>query len=621
MMSTVPAPGPRLSAEQQQIVELPADTRALVTAGAGTGKTHCLVHRLGHLVGTEEIAAGDVLVLSFSRAAVREVRDRLRTTGGAARHVRVCTFDSYATWLLSETAEDDSWQELGYEGRIRRATELLEDENGEAREYVEDLAHLAVDEIQDLTGVRSSFVRALLHRLDGGFTLLGDPAQSIYGFQLQAAADRIAGSAALYASVRERFGDELHEASLTDNHRAQEEIARRALSYGPALGHPDADFAGIHRELRSSLLAEECHLGPLDDVLGVFQDWADTSTAVLCRNNGEALRLSEKLHGRGIQHTLRRPALDSPTPAWLARLFSTSTSSRLSKEDVLAFIVSTVGVEEGPAQQIWRLLRKSVGERGSRAVLDLDGLAGALRSGRIADELTAQSPGGLVISTIHRAKGLEFDNVVVVDHRDVSEDPVEQAEEARLLYVAMTRARELLFRLALPSGLTSGLQKNSAIGRWVHRHPGPSRAMRYRRYGMEADGSDVHAEDPAGVVGLQKDPHRLQEYLSRLPLGSPVTLRRLTNVGVPDVGLRYAVEHEGTAIGVTSESFARDLRQEVGRQGEGPTLIGGLRIDAVETVAGSEAAAAKHGMGRFGIWLRPRLTGMGHFDWSGRGTT
>src|SRR5690606_26576991 len=87
---------PTLTAEQRAVVEQPAGARTLVTAQAGAGKTHTLVRRLDRLVAEEDLSAGEILVLTFSRAAVRELKNRLVRYGEAARHVRVQTFDSWA---------------------------------------------------------------------------------------------------------------------------------------------------------------------------------------------------------------------------------------------------------------------------------------------------------------------------------------------------------------------------------------------------------------------------------------------------------------------------------------------------------------------------------------------
>lgn len=78
-----------LTTEQTTVVEQPADSLVLVTAGAGAGKTYTLVRRLDHLLQDEGLSAGEVLVLTFSRAAVRELRERILSQGGEdARQIR-----------------------------------------------------------------------------------------------------------------------------------------------------------------------------------------------------------------------------------------------------------------------------------------------------------------------------------------------------------------------------------------------------------------------------------------------------------------------------------------------------------------------------------------------------
>ncbi|WP_191971743.1 UvrD-helicase domain-containing protein [Streptomyces luteolifulvus] len=618
MTDTTAPSSPVLSDEQRHVVEQDVDARMLVTAGAGTGKTFCLVRRLAFLVEEEDVSAADILVLSYSRAAVREVRERLSRAGSAAQHVDVRTFDSYATRILSEADPDGSWQTAGYDGRIAAATHLLRtDEN--AAGFVEDLQHLVVDEVQDLVGHRAEFVKALLELAGGGFTLLGDPAQGIYGFLLEDPVQRRQGAATLYAWVRERFAEDLTDTTLSHNRRVRDSRAGVAHAQGVALSRADADFAAVHRDLRTSLLAPECHLGALDDAWPVIADLATAPTAVLCRTNGQALRLSAHLHERGVAHRLQRSGLDRVVPAWVAGLFTAFDTTRPSKEAVLAHLEAALKQAPIAAQQAWTLIKRMDGNRGNRLSVDLGEVAARLAQGRVPDELVAPAPALLVVSTIHRAKGLEFDNVIVVDPGPPSGDLADEAEETRLLYVAMSRPRDLLLRLELPSELTRGVYKNPEIDRWVKRHPGAQHQFKGRRYGMEIRGDDVHAEDPAGTVGFTAPARAVQHHLASTRLtAAPVTLVRSDE---QDAGAhqRYVVHHDGVAIGVTSQSFAWSLQKEIGRQHARPDRVEDLRIDCVETVVGSQAASINNDMGPFGVWLRPRLVGMGRFVWPKKG--
>ena len=285
-----------LTDEQATVATAPPTARLLVTAGPGTGKTHTLVARIAHLVEHDGVAPGGVLALSFSRAAVGELRSRLRATGSDAGRVAPVTFDSFATRVLAEVAPGGSWRDQSYDGRIEAAISRIADFG----EFLEQVEHLCVDETQDLVGVRMHFVKALLEQLDVGFTLLGDPAQGIYDFTLQPDGDPIRdGSPAFYAWVRQRYRTDLQDAALTRNHRAKTPNVAAAAALGPRVLK---DPVGAASAL-ADLLDDAPTLGSLD---AIENDSVNQTTAILCRNNGHALWISRDLNNQGIAHVLRR---------------------------------------------------------------------------------------------------------------------------------------------------------------------------------------------------------------------------------------------------------------------------------------------------------------------------
>ncbi|MFC3985608.1 UvrD-helicase domain-containing protein [Streptosporangium jomthongense] len=595
-----------LTEEQRRLVEEPETARLLVTAPAGTGKTLSLVHRLAYLIEEEELEPSELLVLSFSRAAVREVRNRLGRFGTAATQVEVRTFDSYATWLLSEVAPDGAWRHQGFDRRIREATRLIK-EGRDAAELIGEIRHLVVDEVQDLVGDRAELVKALLNSDLEGFTLLGDPAQGIYGFQLDDPQERLAGAARLYEEVRNRFRDDLVEISLTGNFRAREHEAKVALAFGNALGAVDAPFTEIQRGLRTTLLAGDS-LGTLDQAAPVLSRMT-ASTALLCRANDEVLLVSRRLRELGVRHRLQRSAQDRAIPPWVSALYRELDSKQPTREIVLE-VLEKAGVE---SEEAWGLLQYM--DRNSRnGTLDLTTVRKRLVRGDFPDELEQQPAKQIVVSTIHRVKGLEFDNVVVVDPGDAPDsDPVEQAERARLMYVAMTRPRDLLIHVRPVDKLTAGQLRKQGDGRWAELGFKAGRHL-----GMEIRPEDVNAEEPAGAIGFHEDPRAIQRYLAlTVRNGDAVVLVQIPRSS-SDEAPRYVVKHAGHGIGVTGEAFAEALRTLLpGRDRRLPSSIKDLWVDGVETVIGREAAGLNAGLGWSGVWLRPRIMGLGRFDWGG----
>src|SRR5260370_25617000 len=87
-----------LTIREREGVDAPVDARLLITAGPGTGKTYVLIRRLARLVAEERLsAAQELLALSFSRNAVKNIRDRVMSMSPAVRYIRVSTFDSFAS--------------------------------------------------------------------------------------------------------------------------------------------------------------------------------------------------------------------------------------------------------------------------------------------------------------------------------------------------------------------------------------------------------------------------------------------------------------------------------------------------------------------------------------------
>jgi hypothetical protein len=593
-----------LTPEQRVVVEQPAGALTLVTAGAGAGKTHMLVSRLERLM-TEELNAGEILTLTFSRSAVRELRDRLLDQGGSARYVRAQTFDSWALDLLTNVEADADWYRRSFESRITAAQSAIE--RGLADDLFEDLRHVVVDEVQDLVGSRRELVETLLERFDCGFTVVGDPAQSIYGFTVPNADERAGETNRFFDWLRVTFGEELTELSLSGNFRGQSQEARSALDFGPRLRANAEAGAGtgepLYPELRDSLRSL-LNLGRLDaftaDVLGGY----DGTTAVLCRTNGQALIVSEALRRFGVPHRLRRSAQDRMTPAWVAELFHSTDGWSLSRERF-----DQVAIPEGhDRDKVWRCLQRTCEARGR--ILDLSRLRTAMTAGRMPDELTGEPSSDLVISSFHRAKGLEFDRVVVVDPGplDPVRDAADPSGEARLLYVAMTRPRHELEWLDALN--TVGIRLDRGTGRWARYG-----FKRWVRRGLEVTGSDLHPVLPTD-----------QDYLrDRVAAGDQVVLLLADDEpAAEEESPSYTVSHDGREIGVMSQGFRSDLYRLLRtsrsfRPRNWPRAVTGLHVDDLETVAGTEAAGLRAGLGPHGIWLAPRLTGLGTFVWDEKG--
>jgi uncharacterized protein (TIGR00375 family) len=219
---------------QQQAMDAGPDP-VLVLAGPGTGKTQTLMGRVERLL-SRGVDPKDILVVTFTRRAAREIRERLALLGETRERVRADTLHAmaFAFWseklgeppvLLSEegarslfaTANPDlagqglkqAWETMNRERELGKSdssahylnyagqksawnlvdyTDLLEfwleqirDEGGGGDQ--ERFAHVLVDEVQDLSSLQMALITGLTRERGQGFFAIGDPNQSIYGFR------------------------------------------------------------------------------------------------------------------------------------------------------------------------------------------------------------------------------------------------------------------------------------------------------------------------------------------------------------------------------------------------------------------------------------------------------
>jgi len=129
-----PSMADELNEKQQQSVALKEDVNALILAGAGSGKTRVLTHRIHYLVSTKNHHVDDILAVTFTNKAANEMKERLsellrRPIG----RMWVGTFHSLAHRLLRthpvEANLSPTFQILDAQDQFRIVKRLMK-ENG-----------------------------------------------------------------------------------------------------------------------------------------------------------------------------------------------------------------------------------------------------------------------------------------------------------------------------------------------------------------------------------------------------------------------------------------------------------------------------------------------------------
>ncbi|USZ73177.1 UvrD-helicase domain-containing protein [Natronosalvus halobius] len=143
---------------QQELIE-GTDGLYLVDAGAGTGKTFTVTHRYANIVAQDDVEPDDVLLITFTRNAATEMKDRIVTSCDydmrALNDAPIQTFHSLCSDILDQHGFHAPAY-LGIDEAITGSTQILENETIE-REYFREF----VDRFNDEHDEYADFLRCL----------------------------------------------------------------------------------------------------------------------------------------------------------------------------------------------------------------------------------------------------------------------------------------------------------------------------------------------------------------------------------------------------------------------------------------------------------------------------
>jgi AAA domain/UvrD-like helicase C-terminal domain len=605
--------GPCWTDEQKRVIELDPSARGLVVAGPGTGKTFVACARAAWLLG-QGLSPSNILMFSFTRAAVAEIRDRIGAVAKAgdedAAAVRISTLDS-AAWHLNRGLGDESKDEkvfTSFGENIERALELLRAPSDGLREFVERMRHVIVDEAQDLVGDRSRLVIAILKSLapDCGVTVFADPAQAIYGFSNDEDDDLIDEEP--FINQFKRAFPEAKEYELCQLHRTKKSdlvklfaSARKAVTSSPG-SRLDEVRTAIGRN--ADRIEEALEKQQLTD-----------QHLVLFRRRSEVLQassfISSSQKGAARTHRLRLSGFPQVIHPWIGVTLWDLGSNRLTKQAFEERWAERMGsLPEYSRDHAWRTLQRFAG--GPGGAVNLTVLRSVLSRPRPPIEFGVSDAGaaGPILGTIHASKGRQAPKVVLVLPEGRVDDQKQQEEEARVLYVGATRAQELL---RLKSALRTRFSRHQS-GRVFHGCPGKKIQFEIGKEG------DFIRESPVvpRFLADEADAVSLQAWLQTGPCHAPCSARLEKLDGTWEYVLRRVDGADGGPIlGGLSNGLVKELQEIARSRGAkalAPKFINHLVIYGVETVVlapDSPAITRVHPrFQRLGIFLAPLVKGL-----------
>ena len=519
-----------------------------ILAGAGSGKTRVLTHRIAHQGLTGAADPARVLAVTFTRKAAGELRDRLgrlglrngvqagtfhaiawaqlrqrweergirppelldRKVGFVARlspsRDRTLPLDLVAEieWASARLVDPDHYAQAAARAHRRppvdytvvadvydryreaKARKRLVDFDDLLRLAARDLTvdpvyatarrwrfrHLYVDEFQDVNPLQHQLLSAWTGP-ESTLCVVGDPNQAIYAWN---------GADARYLLDFDQFFPGGDTVTLSDNYRSTPEIlaaANAVLSTGmstPLRLRPNRPSGPVPTVRSYDDETAEAHaiVRRCRDRRRPGDPWRHQ--AVLVRTNAQAAVLAEAFGAAGIPNRVRGAGslLEQPEVKQALQVLRRSTSvaafladcereahlapsGARAADDDTGTPADTAEMAEPTVPGLTDERRANLAElvRLGREYLALDASGGPAEfAAWLAASLRSEDRSGgdaVDIVTFHAAKGLEWPVVHVaglekgfVPIHHAEDDPEATDEERRLLYVALTRAREEL---------------------------------------------------------------------------------------------------------------------------------------------------------------------------------
>lgn len=538
---------------QEQIVRDDREqTNVLVLAGPGSGKTRVLVHRIAYLVKVRREDPNGILVLAYNRHAAAEIRERLRgLIGDEARFVTVSTIHALAMRLVGASFAGSGSTEIpDFDNLLNQAVALLRGDGLDSaaadalREtLIQGYRWLLVDEYQDVGPEEYDLIAAVAGRsLDDpdmriSLFAVGDDDQNIYSF-----------SGASVRHIRQFEQDYAAKpVYLTDNYRSSGHIitaanavienatermktghgitidhARRKEPAGGYMSQIDPVAQGRVQILECPAGNEAQALSALDELIRLSRlvpNWTWSRAAIISRDWRKLAPVRDYAEALGIPVEYANEQLPG---LWRMREMQNFVEDLRNDTRLMVTMGDLIELlNKTPASRWTDRIGEGLGilarEINNRNILISDVIEWLAEWSR--DAWGEQR--GLKLLTAHRAKGLEFDDVVILDGGwEKPSRNEDQDAPRRLFYVAMTRARRNLIVMSNDNHEYLPAKSDAIVSRHVKpdlsAFPGP------RRYYQTAEARIVDLS----FAGRQGDNHQVHKAVAAALVGNAIQLER-----------------------------------------------------------------------------------------------
>ena len=422
-----------LSPTQLKIINDNETKYIVVAAGPGSGKTRVLVHKLASLLLMEDVKHEQLLMVTFSRAAATEFKKRLlKLIGNAANYIEIKTFHSYCFDLLGKVGSLEKSDVI-----LKKTIDKIKSREVEPSRITKTV--LVIDEAQDMDEDEFNLINVLMEQNEEMRVIaVGDDDQNIYEF-------RGASSKYLEQFIQVKKAAK-HE--LIENFRSKSNLVNFSNQFVKRIQHRLKETLIMPKQIdpgKIKLVSYQSGnlITPL--VQDILATGLTGTTCVLTKTNEEALQITGLLLKNDMQ----------------AKLIQTNDGFSLYNLLEVRFFLNQLNLADDVFiinDDLWTTAKRELIDKfGNSTKLEVcmniikdfeatnpkrkykSDLEVFISESKLEDFYNENGE-TIFVSTIHKAKGKEFDNVfLMLENFNPSTD-----EAKRQLYVALTRAKENL---------------------------------------------------------------------------------------------------------------------------------------------------------------------------------
>jgi len=401
----------------------------MVIAGAGTGKTTVLLEKIKSILTYEQVHPSTILLLTFSRKAANELQERLAVVLGEGMFIPAWTFHSFCFSLLNEFS-DSFFHCTGFRRRPSLVTDQMK---------FDFFSQFVYPNLRVFKGMPAAVAIEILHH----YTKLDKRIlKKLEILGIDSIAEEVLSEYGKY-KVENNFIEYEEMITMVIDRLQIDPVFRQKISqrYTYILVDEFQDTADNNFELIKLLLPDSggnlfivgddwqsiygfrnAKVGYMLDIHKYFPDAVIHKLRVNYRSRKEIVTLSSKFISRN-RFRSRKKLVSWKGAGGIVKFFGVNNSSE--EREIINTLMSTLY------------------HKGTIAVLARNNA----QVNHLKKEYELRRMKSPDFLTMHAAKGLEFDFVIISGVSDlvIPDRLSDLEEERRLFYVALTRAKEQLY--------------------------------------------------------------------------------------------------------------------------------------------------------------------------------